>query len=212
MTSGLIKRIAPAIVLGGVALAGVIGVDRFFQVRTPPVAQAPTPEQMTEPVSVPVTASGSVTSPEPMATAPTAVIESASASTMSAATSAPTASEVATAPKPVLTTAAPKPLPSPEAKPESPPCESAPVVSGPAVETRWGPVQVSGTFANGEICEVYAVVWPDSESKSVAINATAIPKLNARASADGVEFDNVSGATFTSDGYRSSLQQLLDSM
>ena len=73
-------------------------------------------------------------------------------------------------------------------------------------------MQISATIANGEVCEVHAVVWPDSDSKSAAINATAIPKLDARASADGVEFDNVSGATFTSDGYRTSLQRLLDSL
>ena len=113
-------------------------------------------------------------------------------------------------------TAKPEPTTAPEPTAKPAPveqtCDTAKAVSGPAVDTKWGPVQVSATIANGEVCEVHAVVWPDSDSKSAAINATAIPKLDARASADGVEFDNVSGATFTSDGYRTSLQRLLDSL
>jgi len=73
-------------------------------------------------------------------------------------------------------------------------------------------VQVAATIANGELCDVHAVVWPDSDRRSSEISQFAIPVLDASASKQGVEFDAVSGATYTSDGYRQSLQQLLDSL
>ena len=43
------------------------------------------------------------------------------------------------------------------------------------------------------------------------INARAVPALEAQVLAAGnASFDGVSGATVTSDGYRSSLQAILD--
>ena len=44
------------------------------------------------------------------------------------------------------------------------------------------------------------------------INSYAIPQLDAQASQQGVNFDGVSGATYTTDGYRQSLQAIVDSL
>jgi uncharacterized protein with FMN-binding domain len=91
-------------------------------------------------------------------------------------------------------------------------CDAGQAVAGETVMTRWGPVQVAGTVANGKLCEVHAVTWPQGDGRSIAINEYAIPQLDAQAAQSGVQFDGVSGATYTTEGYRQSLQSLLDSL
>ena len=91
-------------------------------------------------------------------------------------------------------------------------CENAEQVTGPSVTTRWGPVQVQAAIANGKLCSVNALVWPDGDRKSAEISDNVIPRLDAMASEQGTAFDSISGATYTSEGYRNSLQQLLDSL
>ena len=82
---------------------------------------------------------------------------------------------------------------------------------GPVVQTRWGPVQVAAVISQGKICEVRAVVVPSSHTRSVAINNRAVPILNDVALASqSAAFQTVSGATVTSEGYRSSLQAILN--
>ena len=205
--TGLAKRIAPAIVIGGAALAVVVGADQFFAQRSPPAVQALLPQQSEVPAAGAAASQPSPVEPSILAASPA---PSSRVELESKIEPEPTTKiEPEPTAKPEPTTA---PEPTTQPAPAEQTCDTAKAVSGPAVDTKWGPVQISATIANGEVCEVHAVVWPDSESKSAAINATAIPKLDARASADGVEFDNVSGATFTSDGYRTSLQRLLDSL
>ena len=91
-------------------------------------------------------------------------------------------------------------------------CETGEEVTGPSITTRWGPVQVAATIADGQLCDVHAVVWPDGDRKSSEISAYVIPILDEQASLYGTEFDGISGATYTTEGYRESLQQLLDSL
>jgi uncharacterized protein with FMN-binding domain len=91
-------------------------------------------------------------------------------------------------------------------------CDNGDQVTGQTAMTRWGPVQVSATVAGGQVCEVHGVVWPDGDGRSQMINAYAIPQLDAMASASPTQFDYVSGATYTSQGYHDSLQSILDSL
>lgn len=91
-------------------------------------------------------------------------------------------------------------------------CETGEEVTGPSITTRWGPVQVAATIADGQLCAVHAVVWPDGDRKSSQISAYVIPILDEQASLYGTAFDGISGATYTTEGYRESLQQLLDSL
>lgn len=118
----------------------------------------------------------------------------------------------ASAPK----TSAPKtssPQPStPEATQQADTKCSGDEVTGPKITTRWGPVQVAGTVKDGKLCEVHAVAWPDGDNRSYQISQYSIPRLDAMATEDGVEFNGISGATYTSEGYRSSLQGLIDSL
>lgn len=92
-------------------------------------------------------------------------------------------------------------------------CAATIGVTGAAADTPWGPVQVAAEVAaDGTLCDVSAVVYPNRDRKSASINAYAIPVLDAAATAEGIRFDAVSGATYTSEAYRDSLQALLDSL
>jgi uncharacterized protein with FMN-binding domain len=72
-------------------------------------------------------------------------------------------------------------------------------------------VQVAAVMSDGRICDVRAVVVPSSHTRSTAINSRAVPILRQRALASqSAAFDTVTGATATSDGYRSSLQAIID--
>ncbi|MFI6655625.1 FMN-binding protein [Streptomyces sp. NPDC050523] len=86
----------------------------------------------------------------------------------------------------------------------------AKTVTGKLVQTDYGPVQVRITVANGKITKADAVQAPKgglSDQKT----ALSVPKLNQEAVAAGsAKIDSVSGATYTSTGYKQSLQSALD--
>ena len=86
----------------------------------------------------------------------------------------------------------------------------AKTVTGSVAQTQYGPVQVRITVANGKITKADAVQAPKgglSDQKT----ALAIPRLNQEAVAAGnARIDSVSGATYTSGGYKQSLQSALD--
>ncbi|MER6977974.1 FMN-binding protein, partial [Streptomyces carpinensis] len=85
-------------------------------------------------------------------------------------------------------------------------------VTGETEQTRWGPVQVRITLKNGRITDVTAVSYPTDNPRDQEINSYALPELRREAlAAQSADIDSVSGATYTSDGYRRSLQSALDS-
>ncbi|GII78626.1 hypothetical protein Sru01_36080 [Sphaerisporangium rufum] len=85
------------------------------------------------------------------------------------------------------------------------------VVTGDAVDTRWGPVQVRISLSGGKITGVDAVVVPDANRRDREINRVAVPILDAETlAAQSAQIDTVSGATYTSEGYIGSLQSALD--
>jgi uncharacterized protein with FMN-binding domain len=88
---------------------------------------------------------------------------------------------------------------------------TGPLVDGPTVDTRWGPVQVAATVAaDGTLCDVEALQYPNDNRRSSDLNQRVLPVLHERALDEGASFDAVSGATVTSEGYRASLQAVLD--
>ncbi|MET9631137.1 FMN-binding protein [Lentzea sp. NPDC006480] len=88
---------------------------------------------------------------------------------------------------------------------------SAGTVTGPAVDTRWGPVQVAITVDGGKITAVTVPRYPDGNRKDEQINARALPILvQETLDAQSADIDTVSGATVTSEGYLESLQAALD--
>lgn len=85
-------------------------------------------------------------------------------------------------------------------------------VTGDTVQTRWGPVQVRVTIKSGKLTEVTAVSYPQDNPRDQEINSYALPQLRREAlAAQSAQIDAVSGATYTSDGYKQSLQSALDS-
>jgi uncharacterized protein with FMN-binding domain len=95
--------------------------------------------------------------------------------------------------------------------PSSGTSSAATKITGDAVDTRFGPVQVQITVASGKLTAVQAIVYPQENSRDQEINSYAIPQLNQEAAQAGsANIDMVSGATYTSDGYISSLQSALD--
>ncbi|MBO4255071.1 FMN-binding protein [Streptomyces griseorubiginosus] len=85
-------------------------------------------------------------------------------------------------------------------------------VTGSTVQTRWGPVQVKITLKSGKLTDVTAVQYPADNPRDQEINSYALPRLRSEAlQAQSANIDTVSGATYTSDGYRQSLQSALDS-
>jgi uncharacterized protein with FMN-binding domain len=86
------------------------------------------------------------------------------------------------------------------------------VVDGAVFVNKWGPVQVEATFApDGSLTAVTALQTPNDRSKSVRINDYAVPRLTSEAlTAQTASVHAVSGATYTSDSYRHSLQSAID--
>jgi uncharacterized protein with FMN-binding domain len=88
---------------------------------------------------------------------------------------------------------------------------AARTVTGDAVQTDYGPVQVRITLSGGRITAATAVQAPSSTPRSQEITSSAVPRLDrAAVSAQSAEIDAVSGATYTSEGYIGSLQSALD--
>ncbi|MBQ0983107.1 FMN-binding protein [Streptomyces sp. F63] len=84
-------------------------------------------------------------------------------------------------------------------------------VTGGTVRTEHGPVQVRITLTGSRITAATALQSPAGDPRSEQISATAIPRLNQETlAAQSADIDTVSGATYTSDGYRQSLQSALD--
>ena len=84
-------------------------------------------------------------------------------------------------------------------------------VTGSVASTRWGPVQVQLTVANGSITDVSVLQYPSGNGRDQQINARALPVLiQETLDAQNAKIDMVSGATVTSEGYLESLQSALD--
>ena len=103
-------------------------------------------------------------------------------------------------------------MPSAQASPSSSvPARPTRVVTGADVPNQYGDVQVRLTLSGQQIVRVAAVRLPDAGGRSQDISAYAGPLLAQQAlTAQGAAIDGVSGASYTSEGYRESLQSAID--
>ncbi|MFF5147735.1 FMN-binding protein [Streptomyces sp. NPDC013157] len=86
----------------------------------------------------------------------------------------------------------------------------AKTVTGQVAQTQYGPVQVRITVSGGKITKAEAVQAPKGGTSDQK-TALSVPKLNQEAvAAQSANIDSVSGATYTSTGYKQSLQSALD--
>jgi uncharacterized protein with FMN-binding domain len=122
--------------------------------------------------------------------------------TPSKAASAPTK----TADAPTKSTPAPKPA-------QSSPAASAGITGtfdGNTAPTRWGPVQVRIVVKDGKIVSASALQSPDGDSRSRSISQQAIPYLvQETLAAQSDQISGVGGASYTSNGWYTSLQSAL---
>ncbi len=83
--------------------------------------------------------------------------------------------------------------------------------AGQTSNNRWGPVQVQITVGGGKVIDVRALQVPYDNGQSQQINDYAAPMLRSEAlQAQSAKIDTVSGATYTSNSYKKSLQSAID--
>jgi len=116
------------------------------------------------------------------------------------------------------TDAAPSKASSAPTKPASKPTKSATAAStgvtgtfdGNTASTRWGPVQVRIVVKDGKIIDASALKSPDGDRRSQSISNQAIPYLvQETLAAQSDQISGVSGASYTSNGWFTSLQSAL---
>ena len=84
-------------------------------------------------------------------------------------------------------------------------------ITGSAIDTQYGPVQLRVTFVGSRIVRIAPLQLPTGQSRDQEINSYAVPILNQEAlRAQSARIDTVSGASYTSDGYAQSLQSAID--
>jgi uncharacterized protein with FMN-binding domain len=129
----------------------------------------------------------------------------------------PVTGPVATAP--ASTGAAPSPTSSsatgtsaaPKSSASSTAAPAARTLSGQAVQTRYGTVQVQVVLSGRTIQSVGFLQLTADDPRSEEINSQAAPILVQQTmQAQSANIDGVSGATYTSQGYQQSLQSALD--
>jgi uncharacterized protein with FMN-binding domain len=90
---------------------------------------------------------------------------------------------------------------------------AAKTATGAVAQNQYGNVQVRVTVAGGKITQVTAVQLPQSDPKSAQISQYAAPQLqNEVMAAQSAKIDGVSGASYTSQSYDTSLQSALDQL
>ena len=81
---------------------------------------------------------------------------------------------------------------------------------GTSVMTHYGAIQVSVTVKNGKITKVNAPVYPVGTFRDQQINSQAIPMLEQDVlQAQSSNINNISGASFTAQGFYTSLVSAL---
>lgn len=136
--------------------------------------------------------------PAQVAAAPTA----SASTTTAAAASGPS---VATS-----TTASATPAPTSTSSTASSARYADGTYTGSAVSEPWGTFEVQATISGGQITAVTLVSSP-SDRHSSQINSYAVPQLTQEAvAAQSAAVDGISGATWTSQSYETSLQAALD--
>jgi uncharacterized protein with FMN-binding domain len=83
--------------------------------------------------------------------------------------------------------------------------------TGSVATNQYGAVQVKVTVSGGKIASITALQLPASDPKSAQISQFAGPQLQSEAlAAQSAKINGVSGASYTSQSYETSLQSALD--
>lgn len=86
-------------------------------------------------------------------------------------------------------------------------------ITGAAISTRYGDVQVQVSFSGTTITKVTVLQVPDQNGRDSQIAGYSVPILNKEVlQSQSAKVDSVSGATYTSDGYLRSVQSAIDKL
>lgn len=202
--------------------ATVAGLYATLTYKTPAPTQAATvsPNQLLTEVTLPGDGSDSTgdtatdqttdtTDTTPPDTTPdtTAVPDTSPSTTVS-----PTPQSVPQTTAPHVTPATPKPTVTTAPRPTTTTTTQPPkhTLDGPSESTPFGPVQVAITVQGSKIVGVQALQYPNSDPTSKSIESRAIPALESETlQAQSANIAGVSGATFTSNAWKQSLQAAL---
>ena len=127
-----------------------------------------------------------------------------------------THTDTTAAPPGIVTGAAPTPDTTASKTSSHPTKKASPkpttiTVNGPTSQTRYGPVQIQVTITGKKITAGKTLQHPSGDDRSIQIAADALPQLRAETlTAQSAQINSVSGATYTSEGYKRSLQGALD--
>jgi uncharacterized protein with FMN-binding domain len=156
------------------------------------------------------TLGGGTTTTTPAAPAQSQAATPAPADTAAAATPAPTATKKSTKKKSTTATTAPAPAAT-SAVPVAPAkAKASGTFIGATQQTRFGPVQVEITVANGKITAAKALQYPNNDFRSQSISQQAIPYLvQETLAANSANIQGVGGASYTSQGWYDSLVSAL---
>ena len=137
-----------------------------------------------------------------------------SQSLMSPSASAPAATAPPATTHPAATSSATKPSAKASSSSSSggnAQSTTARTFTGAVDNTQYGPMQVAITVSGKTITKITVVQQTDNGSESQSIDAMALPTLTSEAlKAQSANIDAVSGASYTSAGYKQSLQSAID--
>jgi uncharacterized protein with FMN-binding domain len=103
-------------------------------------------------------------------------------------------------------TAAPEPTPTPRPRPPG-----ARTAKSPLISTPFSAIQVEATVHRGRLIDVRTLVLTGDDTHTRALNARAEPLLREQAlEAGSADVDVVTGATYTSESWRDSLQAAIE--
>jgi uncharacterized protein with FMN-binding domain len=112
---------------------------------------------------------------------------------------------VGSTPRPPSVTQPPAPKPT-----AAPPAAFSGSITGSTISTKYGPMQVKVVWSAGKITDVITLQMTNRDSHSTALSQNACPILRSEAlRAQSAAIAVVSGATYTSNGYKSSLQSAI---
>ncbi|MDB5188163.1 MAG: FMN-binding protein [Candidatus Kaiserbacteria bacterium] len=137
------------------------------------------------------------------------IIISRSAQTTAVVTEATTTSgTIVTQPQGTSTTGSTPPTPTPTPKPVSIYKDGS--FTGDNVDAVYGPMQVTAVISGGKLTAVTILKKPTGRGETDQINGAALPTLVQESiTAQSANVDGVSGATQSSDGFKSSLTSAL---
>ncbi|MEY3846343.1 MAG: hypothetical protein RJA66_610 [Actinomycetota bacterium] len=190
-TQAFLGVVSLGLVAAGYQAGLAAEVSNGFSAAAPAELTSAAPASNATPTSA-AAASPSAESPSP--------VETPVSSTSTAPAPAPASTPKTTVPAPVSTPKAPAQAPAAPA-----PSGNSSTKTGAAVQYRYGVIQVSVTKSNGKVTGVDLIQQGATGGRQAAFTYL----VDLAIQANGTSFGNLSGATFTVDAFKQSMESAL---